>query len=84
MQEEGAEVSKAAIELVKARCIGAGLLVTMAARINPHTSMHATNKPRRIIVSNFMSVSPFREKGLKALALESAIPVPTVFTGAIL
>jgi hypothetical protein len=57
-QLEGAEANNEAIDAVAANRLGSGLLVTMAARIRPHTSMHATNKPRRIIVSNFMSVSP--------------------------
>jgi hypothetical protein len=75
-QLEGAEVSREAIVVVSAKRIEAGLLVTMAARINPQTSMHATNRPRRITVSNFMSVSDYQ---VKVLALQSAIPVPRLF-----
>jgi hypothetical protein len=57
-QLEGAETSKEAIDAESAKRIDADLLVTMAARIRPQTSMHATNRPRRISVSNFMSISP--------------------------
>lgn len=56
-QLEGADANNEAIDGWAANCLGAGLLTTMAAMIKPQTSMHATNKPRRMIVSNFMSDS---------------------------
>jgi hypothetical protein len=73
-QLDGAETSREAIDAESAKRIDADLLVTMAARIRPQTSMHATNNPRRITVSNFMSVTPAYP--MKVLALSSAIPVP--------
>lgn len=82
-QEEGAETSKSTIALpAAARRIGAGLLMTIAARINPQTSTHAMNKLRRISVSNFMSVSPFEGRNHKVPAVTGAIPVPALLARA--
>jgi hypothetical protein len=47
-----------------ASCVEAGVVVSMAPKISPQTAMQAMNRPRNINVSNFMIMSPMKEKAL--------------------